>query len=85
MNITHEDRLKFLKAHNELRQILMTMHECHDIWLSDVNKLERLEGLLHSVMKFVPQQDDDGRSMHYADWVLADETVDPDGEQPRID
>ena len=72
MEIKHEDRLKFLKAHNDLRDILMTIHECNDLWLSDVGKLERLECLMHSVMKFVPQQDDDGRSLHYADWVLAE-------------
>jgi len=73
MNISNEDRLKLLKSHNELRHILMTMHECHDIWLSDVDKLERLECLMHSVMKFVPQQDDEGRPQHYADWVLAED------------
>ena len=73
MNISHEDRLKLLEAHNELRRIIRTMHECHDIWLSDVDKLERLECLLHAVMKFVPEKDDDGRSLHYADWVLAEE------------
>jgi hypothetical protein len=84
MEITHEDRLKFLKAHNDLRNTLMTIHECHDIWLSDVDKLERLECLMHSVMKFVPQQDDEGRSMHYSDWVLEGSTVDPDGEQPDV-
>lgn len=70
MEITHEDRVKFLKAHNDLRDILTSIHECHDIWMSDIGKLESLECLLHSVMKFVPQQDDEGRSMHYTDWVL---------------
>ena len=84
MQIKHEDRLKFLKAYNDLRDILMTIHECNDLWLSDVGKLERLEGLIHSVMKFVPKQDEDGHRMLYADWVLADETVDPDGEQPDV-
>jgi len=73
MEITNEQRLQFLKAYNDLRNILMTMHECHDIWLSDVDKLERLEGLMRSVMEFVHQEDDEGRIMHYADWVLAGE------------
>ena len=73
MEIKHEDRLKFLKAHNDLRDILTNIHECHDMWMSDVGKLESLECLLHSVMKFVPPQDDEGRSMHYMDWVLAEE------------
>ena len=85
MKITHEQRLKFLNAHNDLRDILMTLHECHDIWMSDVGKLERLQNLMHSVLNFVPQRDDEGHIQHYADWVLEDEKVDPDGEQPEID
>lgn len=72
MQITHEDRLMFLKAHNDLRNILMTLHECQDLWISDVGKLERIEHLIHRVMKFVPQQDDEGRSMPYADWILSE-------------
>ena len=72
MEIKHEDRLKFLKAFNDLRNILIGIHECHDMWMSDIGKLESLEGLVQNVMKFVPQKDDEGRSMHYADWVLAE-------------
>ena len=51
MNITHEERVKFLKAHNDLKSMLMTVHECNDLWISDVGKLEKLECLLHRVMK----------------------------------
>jgi hypothetical protein len=29
--------------------------------------------MLHRVFKFVPQEDDEGRPMHYKDWVLADD------------
>lgn len=72
MNITHEERVEFLKAHNDLRSMLMTIHECQDIWLSDIGKLESLECLLHRVMKFVPQEDDEGRRQLYSDWVLAE-------------
>ena len=70
MNITHEERVKFLKAHNDLKNMVQTIHECGDLWVSDVRKLESLEHLLHSVMKFVPQMDDEGRPKYYYDYVL---------------
>ena len=70
MNITHEERLEFLKAHNDLKNMVQTIHECGDLWVSDVRKLESLEHLLHSVMKFVPQMDDEGRPKYYYDYVL---------------
>ncbi len=73
MNITHEERVEFLNAHNDLKSMLMTIHECNDLWISDVGKLEKLECLLHRVMKFVPQMDDEGRPKYYADYVLADD------------
>ena len=76
MNITHEERVEFLNAHNDLKSMLMTVHECNDLWISDVGKLEKLECLLHRVMKFVPQMDDEGRPKHYADYVL--EALDDD-------
>lgn len=72
MNISHEERLELLKAHNDLRNTLFNIHDCHDIWLSDVGKLETLECMLHRVFKFVPQEDDEGRPQHYKDWVLAE-------------
>ena len=70
MNITHEERVEFLKAHNDLKNMVQTIHECGDLWVSDVRKLESLEHLLHSVMKFVPQMDDEGRPKYYYDYVL---------------
>ena len=70
MNITHEERVKFLKAHNDLKNMVQTIHECGDLWVSDVRKLESLQHLLHSVMKFVPQMDDEGRPKYYYDYVL---------------
>ena len=75
MEITHEQRLEFLKLYNNLRDTLQNIHECQDIWMSDINKLERLEYVLRRDMKFVPQHDDEGRSLHYADWVLAEEEI----------
>ena len=73
MDISHEERLEFLNAHNDLKNIVQTLHDCNDLWMSDVGKLERIECLMHRVLKFVPKEDDEGRSMHYADWVLADD------------
>ena len=73
MNITHEERVQFLNSHNDLKSMLMTIHECNDLWVSDVGKLEKLECLLHRVLKFVPQMDDEGRPKYYADYVLADD------------
>ena len=70
MNITHEERVEFLKAHNDLKNMVQTIHECGDLWVSDVRKLESLENLLHRVMKFVPQMDDEGRPKYYYDYVL---------------
>lgn len=84
MEITHEQRLQMLKAHNDLKDILQTIYDCQDIWMSDVGKLESMYCDLHRIFKFVPKQDEDGHRMLYADWVLADETVDPDGEQPDV-
>ena len=72
MKLTHEQRVAFLKSYNELRSTLQTLWECQDLWMSDVRKLENLQCLMHRVLKFVPQEDDEGNRQHYADWVLAD-------------
>jgi len=72
MEITNEQRENLLKAYNDLRNTLQTIYDCHDLWLSDVGKLEGLQCYLHRTFKFVPKEDDEGHSMHYADWVLAD-------------
>ena len=76
MNISHEDRVQFLKAYNDLRSTLQNIHECQDIWLSDVGKLEYLEYLIRRTMQFVPQQDDNGNHTWYADYVLHEEDTD---------
>ena len=71
--ITQAQRMDLLKAHNELKDILSTIFDCQDLWMSDIRKLERMQCDLHRVFKFVPKEDADGRSMHYADWVLAED------------
>ena len=76
MEITNEDRLEFLKAYNNLRNILTNIHECQDLWMSDIRDLESMAYLMRRVMKFSPQRDDEGRQIHYSDWVLAEESED---------
>ena len=75
--ITHEQRLQLLEAHNSLRRTLSTVADCHDLWLSDIRNLEKLECHLHRIFKFVPKRDEDGHSIHYANWIL-DEDDDDD-------
>ena len=73
MNIAHDDRLALLKAHNDLKDILQTIFDCQDIWISDVGKLERIQCDLHRIFKFVPKEDENGQRVFYADWVLAED------------
>ena len=75
--ITHEQRLELLEAHNNLRTALSTVADCHDLWLSDIRNLEKLECNLHRIFKFVPKRDEDGHGIYYANWVL-DEDDDDD-------
>jgi len=70
MEVTNEQRLELLKAHNDLKDILQTIFDCQDLWMSDVKKLERIQYDLHRIFKFVPKKDEDGHRMHYADWIL---------------
>jgi len=76
MEITREQRLQMLQAHNELKDVLSTVYDCQDLWMSDIRKLERMQCDLHRIFKFVPKEDDEGHRMHYADWVLAEEDED---------
>jgi hypothetical protein len=48
------------------------------MFISDVGKLERIQSELSNIFKFVRGEN------YYSDWVLADSTVDPDGEQPDV-
>jgi len=72
MEITNEQRLDLLKSYNNLRNTLQTIYDCHDLWMSDVGKLEGLQCDLHRIFKFVPKEDDEGHRMPYDDWILAD-------------
>ena len=59
ITLTDNQRRDFLRAHNELRNIISTIQECNDLWVSDLAKLERLQHLLHYALKFTPPLDDE--------------------------
>lgn len=70
MSITHEERVKLLKCFNDLTNILQTIYDCHDLFMSDIGKLERIQSELSNIGKF-----ERGKN-HYDDYVLTKETDD---------
>ena len=78
ITITETKRRELLKAHNDLRRMINTIHECHDIWISDVGKLEHLQHLLHYTLKFTAPLDDEGNKVWWSDFVLEEEVPSDD-------
>ena len=76
MKISFEERMKLLKAHNELRAMLVMIGECHDIYMSDIGKLEDAVYNLENIFKFEPPKDKEGNVQYYrTDWLLKDENI----------
>ncbi len=76
MKISFEERMKMLKAHNELRAMLVMIGECHDIYMSDICKLEDAVHNLERIFKFEPPKDKEGNVQYYrTDWLLKDENI----------
>ena len=80
MEVTNEQRLELLKAHNDLKDMLQTIFDCQDIWTSDVGKLQRIQYDLHRIFKFVPKEDENGHRVFHADWILAEHDQDNDDD-----
>ena len=78
ITITEDKRRELLKAHNDLRRMINTIHECNDIWMSDVGKLEHLQHLLHYTLKFTAPLDDEGNKVWWSDFVLEEEVPSDD-------
>tara|TARA_R100000005_G_C4808514_1_gene96228 strand:+ start:227 stop:496 length:270 start_codon:yes stop_codon:yes gene_type:complete len=76
--ITQAQRMDLLNSHNKLRDILQTITECNDIWVSQVQHLETLECELHRILKFVPKRGEDGNIIWGADWILFEHSKDDD-------
>ena len=75
MKISIEERMKILKAHNELRSMLYMIGECHDIYMSDIGKLEDAVNSLEKIFKFEPPKDKEGNAQYYmTEWLLSKET-----------
>ena len=70
IKITHEERVKLLKCHNDVKNILQTIYDCHDLFISDIAKLERVQSELCNIGKFKHG------SNHYEDFVFIDEDDD---------
>lgn len=83
MELTHEQRTQFLKSYNDLRNMIQTIWECQDIWMSDVGKLEQLQYLMQTTLKFLPARDDEGNRIDYHDWVLADLDSNDEGDDSK--
>ena len=76
--VKDEDRRQLLKAHNDLRNMISTIHECHDVWMSDVGKLEHMQHLLHYTLKFSAPVNEEGEKLWYRDFVYAEEVSSDD-------
>ncbi len=68
--ITHEERLELLEAHNNLRRALSMIEECHDLMMSDIKNLDMLRCRLAKILKFTSRKDSDGNSIYWAKYVL---------------
>lgn len=67
MKLKHEERVTLLKCHNDLMHILQTIYDCHDLWISDVRKLEGIQYKLCNIGKFKRGEDS------YSDYVLEED------------
>ena len=68
--ITHEERLELLEAHNNLNRALSMIGECNDLMMSDIKNLDILRYKLQSIFQFKSRKDSDGNSMPWAKYVL---------------
>jgi len=68
--ITHEERLELLEAHNNLKRALSMIGECNDLMMSDIRNLDRLRCSLAKILKFTSPKDSDGNIIYWAKYVL---------------
>lgn len=67
--ITHEQRTTLLKAYNDLMDVLSTLHDIQDLYLSDIRKLDSLDYELRSILKF----DNESSRHYYSNYKLAED------------
>ena len=68
MNI--ETRQKMLEHTNKLRDIISTLFECQDIWMSDVRALDAMVDAFKQEFNLVNKQ---GEHSYYCNLILGDD------------
>ena len=68
--LTKEMRLTILQQFNILREVTQRADDMHDLYLSDVDKLETVLHKLSDELGFTTQKDENGHNSHWKDWVL---------------
>ena len=71
LNMSLKDYIDLLKGYNNLRSVTQTLHECHDLFVSDLGKLEFLEVNLFDNLGFARTKDEDGERNYYGEAVLS--------------
>ena len=74
LNMSLKDYIDLLKGYNNLRSVTQTLHECHDLFVSDLGKLEFLEVNLFDNLGFARPKDEDGVGNYYAQAVLSNDS-----------
>ena len=54
MKISRGDRIRLLEGFNRLKDALLQIEECNDLFLSDIRNLNKLKFELSEVLNFVP-------------------------------
>ena len=75
--VTRDMRLTMLKIHNDLKDIKNTIEECNDIWLSDLQKLNKIIHTLHHEFEFKAPKE--GHA-YWSDWVFAEDVKEEDDD-----
>ena len=79
--VTRDMRLTMLKIHNDLKDIKNTIEECNDIWLSDLQKLNKIIHTLHHEFEFKPPKEGHG---YWSDWVFAEDVKEEDQSEETM-
>ena len=75
-SIKASDRRKLLDLHNDLQYIIQHLDDCRDYDGACQRKLDDAVYTLHSMFKFSPKLDEEGKRLYYAGWVFAEDIKD---------
>jgi hypothetical protein len=80
MEITVKQRRELLTAHNHLKTMLSFAEECHDLHLSDLEKMSHIVHILHKTFNFSPDLDESGNRQYWSDWVFSEDVAEPEDD-----